>query len=73
MTITGIIELSRVCPLIVEAGGKLIVDGGKLSNVNIELKPGSTLRILNGGIIEPQNGFKAPVGAKVEIKHGKIL
>ena len=57
----------------VEAGGKLIMDGGKLSNVNLELKPGATLRILNGGIIETQNGFTAPVGVVVDISHGKIL
>ena len=47
--------------------------GGKLTNAKLSLKPGSTLRILNDGIIETRNGFKAPVGAKVEISHGKIL
>ena len=73
LTITSNIESSGVCPFIVDAGGKLIVDGGKLSNVNLELKPGATLRILNGGVIETRNGFTAPVGAKVEISHGKIL
>ena len=73
LTITGNIESSGVCPLLVEAGGKLIIDGGKLSNVNLELKPGATLRILNGGIIETQNGFTAPVGVVVDISHGKIL
>ena len=57
----------------VEAGGKLIVDGGKLSNVNLELMPGSILQIMNGGIIETRHGFTAPVGVKVEISHGKIL
>ena len=34
---------------------------------------GDTLRILNNGVIETRNGFTAPVGAKVEISHGKIL
>ena len=57
----------------VEAGGKLIMDGGKLTNAKLDFKPGSTLRIINNGIIETRNGFKAPVGAKVEISHGKIL
>lgn len=47
--------------------------GGKLTNAKLSLKPGSTLRILNDGIIETRNGFKAPVDAKVEISHGKIL
>lgn len=49
------------------------MDGGILSNVELVLKPGATLRILNGGVIETRNGFTAPVGAKVEISHGKIL
>ena len=34
---------------------------------------GATLRILNNGVIETRNGFTAPVGAIVEISHGKIL
>ena len=45
----------------------------KLSNANLNLKPGATLQIMNGGIIETQHGFKAPVGVKVEISHGRIL
>ena len=73
LTIYGNIETSGKCPLTVEAGGKLIVDGGKLSNVNLELMPGSILQIMNGGIIETRHGFTAPVGVKVEISHGKIL
>lgn len=52
---------------------ELIIDGGKLSNAKLDLKPGATLRIINNGIIETRNGFTAPVGAIVEISHGKIL
>lgn len=52
---------------------KLIIDGGKLTNAKLDLKPGGTLRILNNGIIETRNGFDAPIGATVEISHGKIL
>ena len=73
LTISGKIETSGVCPLTVDAGGTLIIDGGKLTNAKLDLKPGATLRIINNGIIETRNGFKAPVGAKVEISHGKIL
>ena len=73
LTITSNIESSGVCPFIVEAGGKLIIDGGRLSNAKLDLEPGATLRILNNGVIETRNGFTAPVGAKVEISHGKIL
>ena len=45
----------------------------KLTNAKLDFKPGSTLRIINNGIIETRNGFKASVGVKVDISHGKIL
>jgi len=41
--------------------------------VDIELKAGATLRIKNGGILEYQNEFIAPVGAIVKIENGQIL
>jgi hypothetical protein len=59
--------------VIVDAGGKLIIDGGRLSDVDILLKPGATLQIKNGGIIECQDDFIAPVGAIVDIENGQIL
>ncbi len=58
--------------VIVDSGGKLIVDGGTLNNVNMTLKPGSSLLITNGGIIRTSHGFAAPVGATVTVLHGKI-
>lgn len=73
LTIQGNIEAGENGIMTVESGGKLIIDGGRLSNVNLDLKPGATLRIMNGGIIETRNGFTAPIGAFVEISHGKIL
>jgi hypothetical protein len=59
--------------VIVESGGKLIINGGKLSNANLVLKPGSSLQIINDGIIETRNGFVAPVGVLVDIGNGRIL
>ena len=58
--------------IIVEPGGKLIINGGKLSNAEIMLKMNSSLYIKNGGIVETRNGFKAQVGAKVIVEDGKI-
>ena len=49
------------------------MDGGTLSNVDLVLKPGATLRIINGGILETRNSFEAPVGAIVDIQYGQIL
>ncbi len=59
--------------IIVESGCKIIINGGKLSNATVELKPGATLRILNGGILETRSGFESPVGAIVDIDSGQIL
>jgi len=67
------IQMMGNCRVIVETGGKIIIDGGTLSNVNLVLEPGATLQILHGGIIETRNGFRAPVGAFVNVEQGKIL
>lgn len=73
LTIRGSIELLGNSSVIVEAGGKLIINGGTLSNADVILKPGATLRIINGGIIETQDGFDAPEGALIEITNGQII
>lgn len=59
--------------VIVESGGMLIIDGGTLSNVELVLKPGASLQIINNGILETRNGFTAPVGAIVDVEHGQII
>lgn len=73
LTIQSDIQMMRNTRVIVESGGKLIIDGGTLSNVDLVLKAGASLRIINGGILEPRSSFKAPIGAKVEIIQGKIM
>ena len=56
-----------------DGNGKLVIDGGKLSNAELVLKPGASLQIVNGGIIETRSGFVAPLGVSVEIDNGQIL
>ena len=73
LTIQSDIELMGNSRVIVETGGKLIIDGGSLSNAEIVLKPGSSLQIINGGTMETRNGLIAPVGAIVDMTHGNIL
>lgn len=73
LTVQGDVEMKGNSRVIVESGGKLIVNGGTLSNVDLVLMPGSTLRIINNGILETRNGFEAPVGAIVDIQYGQIL
>ena len=73
LNIQADVELMDNTRVIVETGGKLIVDGGTLSNVDLELKAGSFLQIINGGVINSRNGFKAPAGALVDIQNGSII
>ena len=73
LTIQSDIEMMGNSRVIVESGGNLIIDGGIFSNVELTLKPGASLRIINGGIIETRKDFIAPVGATVNVVHGKIL
>lgn len=68
----GELELIGDVRLIVEKGGKLIIDGGKLLNAELVLKPGATLQIKNEGVIETRHGFKAQKGAIVDIQYGWI-
>lgn len=72
LTVQSEVELKGNSLIIVEPGGLLIIDGGALSNADIELKVGASLRITNGGVIETRNNFIAPVGATVDIIHGEI-
>ena len=67
------VELKGNGRIIVDSGCSLIIDGCTLSVADVVLKPGSSLEILNGGILESRNGFKAPVGAYVYIDEGQIL
>ena len=66
------VEIMGNNQVIVETGGILVIDGGKLSNADVVMKTGSSLRIINNGIIETQNGFNVPLGTTVEIENGQI-
>ncbi len=72
LTVQSDVEMIGNCCIIVEAGGKLIVDGGTISNVDILLKSGASLQIINDGVIETRNGFEASLGAIVDITKGSI-
>lgn len=61
------------CSVIVDAGGRLIVNGATLTNMNLVLKPGGALQIVNGGVISTTNGFEAPLGVTVDVENGQIL
>ena len=73
LTIQSDIELMGNSSVIVEPGGMLVIDGGTLSNVELVLKPGASLQIINNGILETRNGFTAPVGTIVDVEYGQII
>ena len=73
LVIQGSVEMSNKTKVFVESGGVLLIDGGLLSNVTLELKSGSTLKIINGGVLDTLTEFVAPIGAQVLIKYGQIL
>ena len=60
--------------IIVENGGKLIVNGGTLNNVDIEVQSGGQLQIINNGAIKLFGGatFDIKNGATLEIISGSI-
>ena len=68
LTVQSDVELMGNSRVIVESGGLLVIDGGTMSNANIDLKPGATLRIIK----EAMNDFFAPAGAVVDVTHGEI-
>ncbi len=57
----------------VEDSATLIIDRARLSNIKLTLKPGSTLQIINGGVLKSHDGFHAPSGVNVFINKGSIL
>jgi hypothetical protein len=60
--------------IIVENGGKLIIDGGIWANAKLYLNSGSTLEIKNGGKIymSSTRNIEAPIGSIVNIENGEI-
>lgn len=74
LTISGNSTLSGYAKIRVCEGGVLIVDGGSISDADLDLVPTSTLILRNGGTINMASGksFHAPVGAIVQIESGEI-
>lgn len=75
LTIKNILNMFGRPTITVQSGGRLIVDGGVITNVYIDLAPGAKLELKNGGkiIMRTNTNFIAPVGALIDITHGAIL
>lgn len=74
LIVSGVLNMFGRSAITVENGGKLIVDGGVITNADIQLQSGSQLQLMNGGVIvvRTNSDFYAPVGSVVNATHGKI-
>ena len=74
LTIQDILNLFGRVTITIESGGELIIDGGIITNANIEFATGGKLTIRNGGklVMRTNTDFVAPIGAIVEIENGEI-
>lgn len=74
LTIEDMVNLYGNCIITVEDGGQLIVDGGLLQDVSLNLGNGSSLTIRNGGVIKMRSNciFDAPQGVVIDIDYGCI-
>lgn len=72
VTIQSNVEINEDFRMVVESGGHLIIDGGRL-NADLILRPGATLRIINDGTIDTCKPFETQIGVIVDIVYGKII
>ncbi|UKK47798.1 C1 family peptidase [Prevotella sp. E9-3] len=74
LIVRNVLNMFGRTTITVENGGKLIIDGGVITNAYIQLQSGSQLQLLNGGIIviRTNSVFSTPVGSVVNATFGKI-
>ncbi len=74
LTIQDILNLFGKVTISIESGGELVIDGGVITNADIDLAAGGKLTIKNGGKLIMRTGtdFKAPIGTLVDIENGAI-
>ena len=74
LTVQNILNLFGRVTITIESGGELVIDGGVITNADIDIASGGKLTIKNGGklIMRTNTDFDAPIGALVEIENGEI-
>lgn len=74
LTITGNVTCYRGVTMTINSGSTLIIDGGTLKDVNLQLQSGASLIIQNGGQLKcnPAFPFTLPVGATLNQYNGTI-
>ena len=70
LNITSKIKFYKGVNIIIESGGIVNVDGGKLENVNVEVLSGGKFYITNKGTVNKYKTFNTAVGAKLYMDNG---
>ena len=74
LTVENVVNVFGHTTITIENGGKLIINGGTITNAFINMKSGSELHINNEGLLVCRTnvGFNTPIGAVVKLNSGKI-
>lgn len=74
LTITGVITMNKKAKIVVERGGKLIIDGGCINKADIFVSAGGELLVKRGGKIVrgEEDIFDSEAGALISIENGSI-
>lgn len=75
MIVKDILNLLGRVTVTIESGGELVVDGGVVTNADINFSPGGKMTLKNGGqlVLRTNTNFIVPVGAFADISNGRIL
>ena len=74
LTVKNIMNLFGRVTVTIESAGELVIDGGVITNANINFAAGGKMTIKNGGklVMRTNTDFVVPVGAMTDIGNGLI-
>ena len=74
LTVKNILNLFGRVTVTIESAGELVIDGGVITNANINFAAGGKMTIKNGGklVMRTNTDFIVPVGAMTDIENGSI-
>lgn len=74
LTVENVINLYGHSIFTIENGGKLIINGGVITNAYVDMKTGSEIQFDNNGLLICRTNcdFSAPIGTTVKMNSGRI-
>lgn len=75
LTVKNILNLFGRVTVTIESGGELVIDGGVVTNADINMVSGGKITLINGGklVMRTNTDFIVPTGAHADIQDGEIL